>query len=264
MGIIFDIKRFAVHDGPGIRTTVFLKGCPLVCAWCHNPESRSGEISTVRKTVCVGDRCFLEKEIVGREISVSELMTELEKERIFMEESGGGVTFSGGEPTFQHKFLNEALIACKKAGMHTAVDTSGYVRWEILEEISKNTDLFLFDLKIMDEELHRQYTGVPNKLIHENLIKLLDMGKSVYIRMPMVQDASFSETNIQQSLDFLSGLSRKPELINLLPFHNTASHKYERFEMENAFSDMKSMDKKELEGIKKQFENAGFQVKIGG
>jgi len=264
MGIIFDIKRFAIHDGPGIRTTVFLKGCPLRCAWCHNPESISAAICEVPKTVRIGDKSITENETVGREITVGALMHELEKEKIFMEESGGGVTFSGGEPTFQHKFLSEVLIACKHAGMHTAVDTSGYVRWEILEEISKNTDLFLYDLKIMDEELHRKFTGVPNKLIHENLQKLLEIGKSVYVRIPMVPEVSFSETNIQQTLNFLSGFSPKLELINLLPFHNTASHKYERFEMEKAFSDMKSMDKKELEVIKKQFEKAGFQVKIGG
>ncbi len=264
MGIIFDIKRFAVHDGPGIRTTVFLKGCPLRCAWCHNPESISAAICEVPKTVRIGDKTFCENEMVGREITVEELMRELEKEKIFMDESGGGVTFSGGEPLMQHEFLNEALKACKNAGMHTAVDTSGYARWEILEKAAGLTDLFLYDIKIMDEELHRKFTGVSNKLILENLAKLLNMGKTVYLRMPMVQDVSFSETNILQTLHFLSGLNRKPELINLLPFHNTASHKYERFKMENAFSDMKSMDKKELQEVKKQFKNAGFQVKIGG
>ena len=133
MGIIFDIKRFAVHDGPGIRTTVFMKGCPLSCQWCHNPESRSADICTVPKIVHIGDKTVTEDETVGREMTVEEVMTELRKEQIFMEESGGGVTFSGGEPLQQADFLIEMLAACKLEKMHTTVDTTGFSNWETLE-----------------------------------------------------------------------------------------------------------------------------------
>ncbi|MDD3489487.1 MAG: glycyl-radical enzyme activating protein [Paludibacter sp.] len=264
MGIIFDIKRFAVHDGPGIRTTVFLKGCPLRCAWCHNPESISAAICEVPKTVRIGDKTFSENETVGREITVKELMHELEKEKIFMDESAGGVTFSGGEPLMQPEFLNEALKACKNAGMHTAVDTSGYARWEILEKTAGLTDLFLYDIKIMDDKKHQEFTGVSNKLILENLRKLSAMGKRIQVRIPCVPNVTLTEENIAQTIDFLKTLAHKPDEVNLLPYHNTAAHKYERFGMENAFSVMKSMDKKELQEVKKQFKNAGFQVKIGG
>ncbi|MDD3079853.1 MAG: glycyl-radical enzyme activating protein [Paludibacter sp.] len=264
MAIIFDIKRFAVHDGPGIRTTVFMKGCPLRCAWCHNPESISSAICEVPKTVRIGDKTFTENETVGREMSVDELMKELQKEKVFMNESGGGVTFSGGEPMLQHEFLNNSLDACKAAGMHTAVDTSGYVRWKLLEETARRTDLFLYDLKLMDDKKHQKYTGASNKIILENLPKLLETGKKVRIRIPFVPEVTFTKENIQQTLQFLSGLPQQPEEIDLLPYHNTASHKYERFGMENIFEGKKSLSKKNLENVQLLFEKAGFNVKIGG
>lgn len=264
MGIIFDIKRFAVHDGPGIRTTVFLKGCPLRCAWCHNPESINAALCEVPKTVRIGNKIFTENETVGREISVGVLMQELEKEKIFMDESGGGVTFSGGEPLMQPEFLNEALKACKNSGMHTAVDTSGYARWEIMEKAAKWTDLFLYDLKIMNDVLHQKYTGVSNKIILENLTRLLDIKSKVLIRIPMIPGITFTENNIRDILVFLRQLEHPVEGINLLPYHSTASHKYERFGIENTLPKMKSMNKKNLEEVKKQFEKVGFKVKIGG
>lgn len=264
MGIIFDIKRFAVHDGPGIRTTVFLKGCPLRCAWCHNPEGISAALCDVPKSVRIGNKIFTEMETVGKEISVENLMRELEKEKIFMDESGGGVTFSGGEPLMQPEFLNEALLACKNAGMHTAVDTSGYARWEIMEKTANLTDLFLYDLKIMDDKKHKQFTSVSNKIIIENLKKLSALGKNIQVRIPCISGITFTDKNISETIDLLRSLAYKPKEVNLLPFHKTASHKYERFGKENPFWEMKSMDKKELEKAKKQFENAGFLVKIGG
>lgn len=264
MGIIFDIKRFAVHDGPGIRTTVFLKGCPLRCAWCHNPESISAAICEVPKTVRIGDKTFCENEMVGREIPIEELMRELEKEKIFMDESGGGVTFSGGEPLMQHEFLNEALKACKNAGMHTAVDTSGYARWEILEKTAGLTDLFLYDLKIMDDKKHQEFTGVSNKLILENLRKLSAMGKHIQVRIPCVPNVTLTEENIAQTIDFLKTLAHKPTEVNLLPYHNTAAHKYERFGLDNQFEGTKSVLKQNLENIKMQFINEGFNAQTGG
>ena len=264
MGIIFDIKRFAVHDGPGIRTTVFLKGCPLSCQWCHNPESRSADIRTVPKTIRIGDKSFTEDEIVGREMTVEEVMIELHKEQIFMEESGGGVTFSGGEPLQQADFLLEMLAACKLEKMQTAVDTTGYSNWKTLERVAENTDLFLYDLKLIDENLHKSYAGVSNQLILENLEKLLRLGKKVRIRIPMIPGITFTEENINQTLDYLSGLKFPIEGVDLLPYHNTASHKYERFGMENKLGELKSIRKSDLEEAKLRFEKAGFEVKIGG
>jgi len=264
MGIIFDIKRFAVHDGPGIRTTVFMKGCPLSCQWCHNPESRSADICTVPKTVRIGDKSFTEDEIVGREMTVEEVMNELRKEQIFMEESGGGVTFSGGEPLQQVDFLLEILAACKLEKMHTTVDTTGFSNWKTLERVAENTDLFLYDLKLIDDNMHKIYAGVSNKLILENLKKLLELGKKVRIRIPMIPGITFTEENINQTIAYLSGLKFPIEGIDLLPYHNTASHKYERFGLENKLSELKTIRKSDLEEAKLRFEKAGFEVKIGG
>jgi len=264
MGIIFDIKRFAVHDGPGIRTTVFMKGCPLSCQWCHNPESMSSDICTVPKTVRIGEKTFTEDETVGREMTVEQVMKELRKEQIFMEELGGGVTFSGGEPLQQADFLLEMLMACKAERMHTAVDTSGFTNWKMLEKVLQYTDLFLYDLKLIDDDLHKTYTGVSNKLILENLEKLLELGRNLRIRIPMIPGVTFTEENINQTFDYLSELKFSIEGVDLLPYHNIASHKYERFGMENKLGELKSIRKSDLEETKLRFEKAGFEVKIGG
>lgn len=264
MGIVFDIKRFAVHDGPGIRTTVFLKGCPLSCSWCHNPESMNSAICTVPKTVRIGNKTFTEDEIVGREMTVTEVMKELRKEQIFMEESGGGVTFSGGEPLLQHQFLSEMLVGCQAEGMHTIVDTSGFTNWKALEKTAENTDLFLYDLKIIDDNLHKKYVGISNKLILENLEKLLELGKKIRIRVPMIPEITFTENNINQTLEYLSNLKYPVEGVDLLPYHNTAAHKYERFKIENKLGKLNSINKADLAETKLLFEKAGFDVKIGG
>jgi len=264
MGIIFDIKRFAVHDGPGIRTTVFMKGCPLSCQWCHNPESISSVICTVQKSVRIGQKIFTEDETVGREIGIEELMWELNKEQIFMEESGGGVTFSGGEPLLQPNFLIDALSACQKANMHTTVDTCGFASWKTLEKVARFTDLFLYDLKLINSDLHKTYTGVHNTVILENLSRLLEMGKKVRIRIPLIPSITFTENNISETISFLCKLQYPIDGVDLLPYHNTATHKYERFGIENSLKDLKPVSKSELTELKKQFEKAGFEVKIGG
>ena len=263
-GIIFDIKRFAVHDGPGIRTTVFFKGCPLSCHWCHNPESIIQEICTVAKSVRLGVKIFTEDEVVGREMTVEEVLSELRKEQIFMEESGGGVTFSGGEPLMQSDFLTEMLSACQAEGMHTTVDTCGYAKWKVLKKVALHTDLFLYDLKVMDTDLHTENTGVSNKIILENLSGLLKTGKKVRIRIPMIPGVSFTENNIRETIVFLKRLKSPVEGVDLLPYHNTALHKYIRFGVENQLKEIKSVNKDELLHVKQQFEEAGFIVKIGG
>lgn len=263
-GIVFDIKRFAVHDGPGIRVTAFLKGCPLACQWCHNPESIDPAICTVPKSIRIGDKTFTEDETVGCVMTSEELLTEFRKEQIFMEESGGGVTFSGGEPLMQYEFLAETLELCKQEKMHTAIDTSGFAPWSAFEKIIPYSDLFLYDLKIMDDNLHKKYTGVSNRLIIENLIRLSTEKQHVRVRIPMIREITFTPENISRSLSFLKKMPTPVDGVDLLPYHNTASHKYRRFGVENHFEMMKSLPKKELFAVKQQFEAAGFDTRIGG
>jgi len=263
-GIIFDIKRFAVHDGPGIRVTAFLKGCALCCKWCHNPEALSPDICKSEKHLRIENKVFIDTEDIGYEITPEDLIKEFAKERVFMDESGGGVTFSGGEPLLQIEFLAETLALCKQRGFHTAIDTSGYAMRASFEKIAPLTDLFLYDLKIIDDAHHIEYTGVSNRKIHENLKFLVEIGKKIQIRMPMIPEATMNEVNICRSIEFLRGIKGKIEGIDLLPFHNTAKHKYTRFRIDNRFADTQTVAKDELNEIKQQFENEGFKVKIGG
>ncbi|MCK5303634.1 MAG: radical SAM protein, partial [Candidatus Heimdallarchaeota archaeon] len=176
-GMIFDIKHFAVHDGPGIRTTVFFKGCPLSCWWCHNPESKNPnpeERESPSKILSeASKKCG--KDIVGREVQVSEVIEELLKDVIFYDESGGGVTFSGGEPLMQVDFLSSLLKECKKNGVHTCIDTSGYTPRQIIDAVVKNVDLFLYDLKLMNNKEHEKYTGIGNEIIMQNLEYLCEL-----------------------------------------------------------------------------------------
>ncbi|MDR1055273.1 MAG: glycyl-radical enzyme activating protein [Prevotellaceae bacterium] len=263
-GIIFDIKRFAVHDGPGIRTTIFFKGCSLKCSWCHNPESIGLTPLQICKTVKLNSREFVKEEIVGYEISDEQLFNELKKEQVFMNESGGGVSFSGGEPLIQYNFLLKMLEICKIHGIHTAVDTSLFSSWKIIDEINRLSDLFLIDLKLMDDAKHQQYTGVSNKPILENIIKLSDAGANIRIRIPIIPNVNDTQDNITQSISFIKNLPKPVNGIDLLPFHNTANEKYKRVKMDNLFGHIRSLKKEELEGLKNRFENVGFTVKIGG
>jgi pyruvate formate lyase activating enzyme len=263
-GILFDIKRFAVHDGPGIRTTVFFKGCPLHCVWCHNPESINPAIIQVPKTYTMDGHTFTEQETVGWMATVAEVMTELHKEAVFMTTSGGGVTFSGGEPLQQPEFLMALLEACQQAGFHTAVDTCGLAPWPILEAVAARTNLFLYDLKRMDPVHHKQVTGTSNTLILDNLRRLSAMGAPLRIRIPLIPDMTFTETNLTEILAFLATLPQKPQGVDLLPYHNTASHKYDRFGKENILKGVKSLQKTSLGTLKQRFEKAGYEVTIGG
>ena len=263
-GIIFDIKRFAVHDGPGIRTTVFLKGCPLHCSWCHNPEGIDKNPCSVDKVLKLNGRSFTKEEAIGYEISTDKLFVELEKERVFMDESTGGVTFSGGEPFLQHDFLTEMLKICKSMGIHTTVDTSLFVPWENIFTVIKYIDLFLVDLKLMDSDLHERYTGVPNELILDNLRKLSELDVPVIIRIPVIPELTTTEENITQTISFLKSLNGKIKEVDLLPFHNTANGKYKRFGKDNPFGNFKSMKKDDIKNIEIKFNNAGFVVKTGG
>lgn len=240
-GTIFDIERNSFVDGPGIRTTVFFKGCNLSCAWCHNPESQSLKKEILfYQNKCIGcgrcegltvnDESFLcfhdAKEICGKEYSVDEVFGEIVKDKAFYENSGGGVTFSGGECMLQIDFLCKILKKCKENGIDTAVDTAGHVSWEYFEKILPYTDLFLYDIKCFDAEKHKQYTGVSNELILENLKKLLESGAKIWIRIPIIPGVNDTEEELQKIREFLD-LCGTPEKVELLPYHAMGEHKYE-------------------------------------
>jgi len=265
-GIIFNIQRFAIHDGPGIRTTVFFKGCTLRCWWCHNPESH--KTLPERVEGCNLRRGFdqtlsMDKDEIGKEISVDELMTEIVKDRVFYEESAGGVTFSGGEPLLQAEFLAELLKECKSIGIHSAVDTSGYASIDNFKQAGPNADLFLYDLKLMNDDEHEKYTGVSNQLILKNLNELDQIGKKIIIRIPIVPGITDTNENLFAIRGFISYLNNLIE-VNLLPYHRAGEGKYIKYSIENKMADKESPDIKNLENIRQFFSELKCKVKIGG
>lgn len=240
-GLIFNIQRFSIHDGPGIRTTVFLKGCNLKCAWCHNPESQSPKKELMfyaDKCVRCGrcenipedDAAFVcfngARELCGKEMTAEEVLSVVTKDRAFYENSGGGVTFSGGECMLQIDFLAEILKKCKENGIHTAVDTAGHVPFASFERILPHTDLFLYDIKSMDSGIHKQYTGVGNALILENLTRLLQAGAGVCVRVPVIPPVNDTEEEMQKIRAFFEE-NGYPADFELLPYHKMGEHKYE-------------------------------------
>ena len=262
-GIVFDIKKFSIHDGPGIRTTVFLKGCPLACWWCHNPESQSRGIEVMlHERRCIGCGACVEespncailktetgvytdltvctrcgecvpscqaeaRQFVGREMTVNQVLAEVKQDTSFYDQSGGGVTFSGGEPLSQRRFLTALLKCCREEELHTALDTCGYASWDVIDAVRPYVDVFLYDLKIIDDELHKKYTGVPNQLILSNLNTLVTNGEHVIVRIPLIPGISDTEQNLREIAEHLAALPVKVE-INLLPYHDSARGKYER------------------------------------
>lgn len=243
-GTIFDIQRNSFVDGPGIRTTVFFKGCNLKCAWCHNPESQSpkpqimfypdnctncgcchGITEKDADFICFNDA----KEICGKEYTSDEVLKEILKDREFYKTSNGGATFSGGECMLQIDFLCEILKKCKENGVHTAVDTAGNVPWTYFERILNHTDLFLYDIKLFDNEKHMKYTGCSNKTIRDNLKRLFEVGAKVYIRIPIISGVNASADEMQKIKCFLQPYH--PVKIELLPYHNLGTHKYTALKM---------------------------------
>jgi pyruvate formate lyase activating enzyme len=236
-GIVFDIKRYAIHDGPGIRTAIFFKGCPLRCWWCHNPESQRSLTESSTKKLLLDGVEIVEEEYCGRKMTVAEVMQEIGKETIFHDESGGGVTFTGGEPLAQPHFLRELLAACRKQGIHTCLDTCGYAPSAVLASLSPLVDLFLYDVKLMDDNRHRQYTGVANRLILKNLHGLVDQGRRVIVRFPLIPGITDDQNNLLALKEFLAGLGGI-EQVDVLPFHNLGQSKYRRFHIANPLPDI--------------------------
>jgi pyruvate formate lyase activating enzyme len=295
-GTIFDLKRFAVHDGPGIRTTVFLKGCPLHCAWCHNPEgihrqaqwvwfeSRcigcdaclaacpnaalervSGELVVHHercdqcgrcREACYADALFL----YGRQVSVAEVMAELRQDAAFYRESGGGVTLSGGEPLAQANFATTLLRQCKAEGFSTALDTCGAIPWPILSDALAYTDLVLYDLKPIDPELHRQTTGMSNSLVLENLRRIDQLQVPVEIRIPLIPGVTDGH-NLELVCAFLKTLQH-PVRVRLLPYHRLAGSKYQRLGLENRMPAVESPTPGQMQAAARQLSGCGCAIDL--
>ncbi|MGN1450758.1 MAG: glycyl-radical enzyme activating protein, partial [Eubacteriales bacterium] len=238
--MIFDIRRNSLADGPGIRTTVFFKGCGMRCEWCHNPESQLAEPQILfYREKCVGcGRCkgitakdadfhclYGAMEICGREYEADELFEVIAEDKAFYENSGGGVTFSGGECMLWADFLEQVLKRCKDNSIHTAVDTAGFVPWEQFERVLPYTDLFLYDIKTADVRLHQKFTGVPNGLILSNLKKLFERGANIIIRIPVIPGVNADEQEMRKIADVLSGYRLAG--VELLPYHKMGEHKFD-------------------------------------
>lgn len=259
-GIVFNIQRYSINDGPGIRTTVFLKGCPLDCWWCHNPESKKSEPEVVFKAnrFPAGMNMF-----VGRELSAAEVMTEIDQDAIFYDESSGGVTFSGGEPLLQFEFLKHLLLECRDRGYHTAVDTSGHAPREVFEEIVSLVDLFLYDLKIIDAQEHLKYMGCDNELIIQNLDYLSSMGKKIWIRIPIIPDINDTEANLHQIVQVLNELPARPP-VYLLPYNRLGSSKCAELHQDYRLKYIVPPTGEQMKSLQNFFKAHSFTTMIGG
>ncbi len=298
-GLVFDIQKYSVQDGPGIRATVFLKGCPLRCAWCHNPEG----ISPRRELIvlegrCIGcgecrracsfgasipgqgalparhQRCVLcgacvaacpagARRWAGERMSVSQVLETVWQDRIFYDESGGGVTFSGGEPLQQFEFLRACLAACRARGLRTAVDTCGLARAEHLLALAPLADLFLYDLKLIDPARHRQYTGAPNGVILDNLRALGAVHRQIWVRVPLIPGIN-DDAPALQAIARLAAANPGVRQVNLLPFHRTGLPKLARLGRANPLAQVQPPSSEAMAAALAIFQELGLETKVGG
>lgn len=297
--LVFNIQKYSIHDGEGIRTTIFFKGCPMDCKWCHNPESQAYTKAVMHNAEkCVGcgncitkcpqdaisiengsiltakEKCnFCEsctdvclnnaREIAGKAYTVDEIMKEIEKDKMFYDQSNGGVTLSGGEVMTQDmNYILSILKKCNRMGYRVNIDTCGHASFKNFEKIMPYVDTFLYDIKHMDNELHKELTGQGNELVLGNLIKLSEKGAKINIRMPLVEGINSDDEHIGKVIDFLSNL--KISKINLLPYHNTGKSKYEKMGIRYEGDNYRAPDDERMETIRLRFEKNNFNAKIGG
>ncbi|HBN26962.1 MAG TPA: glycyl-radical enzyme activating protein [Desulfobacteraceae bacterium] len=308
--LISQIQKFSVNDGPGFRTNVYLKGCPLHCAWCHNPETQSfgreiywktrlcvqcgecleacpseainppiapeeaqKENSTYQKIItekcdlcfkCVEACQYNALEIVGEPMSIDQILKEVEQDRVFYNNSGGGMTLSGGEPTAHGEFALKLLDAAKSRKLHLCLDTSGFCQWDILKQFVAKVDLVLYDLKHLDSKLHLKMTGVPNEPILDNLKKLTGTDCQIWLRILVIPDFSETIEYHRDVVKYLLTLPRKVDRIDLLPYHNWCEDKYKWLGRKWLMADYQAIDPVEVEILKDIYEMAGFNVTVGG
>ncbi len=299
-GRVFDIKRYSIHDGPGIRTTVFLKGCPLHCLWCHNPESvdpgpelmhwpsrcsrcyscfdacpkgalakeAEGAVAIDRVKCDFCGRCaeaclYDAMQVVGREMSVEDILGEAEKDKIFYDQSGGGVTLSGGDPCVQAGFAEALLDGCRARGIRTALDTAGFTNNGVLDRLAPKADLVLYDLKTMDDGRHNEFTGVSNVPVIGNLKRLAAGRTEIWVRIPLVAGVNDDDDSIRRTVEFLSSL-KTIRRVGLLPYHSSGLEKARRIGRENEFRKFVAPSEERLAAIEAAFRGAGFDVRRGG
>ena len=290
-GLIFDIKKFAINDGPGIRLTVFFKGCNLHCTWCHNPESMSPKVQKMYNAkkcigalscveICPNDALKMTSEgivtdfnicnlcgkcaevcptkafeMLGAAVPISDLMKKIDNEAIFFDQSGGGVTFSGGEPLMHSEYLIEALKECGNRMYHRVVDTTAFSKLETVLEVAKHTELFLIDLKVMDSEKHKEFTGVSNEKILSNIVELAKTNCEIIFRMPLIEGVNTSEKNIRETAIFMNSLVGNRATINLLPYHKIAENKHVKLGASNKFIEFEAPNNDEKLKIISIFKN---------
>lgn len=299
---ITSIQKYSIHDGDGIRTTIFFKGCPLTCAWCHNPETQNYHPQALQdREKCVGcgacvkecphhaisqvgektetdyakceacgtclDACLLNlREICGKEYTIKELVAEIEKDEMFYEQSGGGVTLSGGEVmTMDMDYIEKLLKALKRKGITVTIDTCGHAPYENFERILPYIDTFLYDIKTSDTEVHKKYVGVGNELIMDNLVKLSEAGARIYIRIPTITEVNGDDASMEATIKFLLDHKIHVAQVNLLPYHNIGAGKYDKMGLTYEGSELSAPSNETMEHFVKMFQEAGFHnTKIGG